>query len=156
MLSMLGTPTASQRFWAKVDKNGPVPQHAPELGPCWVWTASLFRKGYGQFNLDSRGPKRSCYAHRVAYYLVKGPIPENLELDHLCRNHRCVNPEHLEPVTRQTHNSRGQSPSAKNAAKTCCLHGHPYDLINTLFDNRGGRQCRMCARERMRGLAAHR
>ena len=75
------------RFWEKVEKTD---------GGCWWWTASLNGKGYGNFSSQGRGGQ----AHRFAYQSVKGPIPEGLELDHLCCQPRCVNPDHLEPVTR--------------------------------------------------------
>lgn len=73
------------RFWDKVDKSG----------ECWIWTARCDPKGYGRINRRGESPM----AHRVAYELEVGPIPEGLTLDHLCRNHACVNPAHLEPVT---------------------------------------------------------
>lgn len=91
-------------FWAKVDKHGPVPAHRPDLGPCWVWTAARHGKGYGMFSVDR---KRKVRAHRFAYEMMVGPIPEGLDLDHLCRNRACVNPEHLEPVTRSVNLKRG-------------------------------------------------
>jgi hypothetical protein len=75
------------RFWSKVDKGGP--------GGCWVWTASLNNMGYPRFNAGDR----EMLAHRFAYEDVVGPIPDGLELDHLCRRPVCVNPAHLEPVT---------------------------------------------------------
>lgn len=77
---------ASLRFWAKVDKNGPVPAHRPELGPCWVWTASTLGKGYGAFGLN----RRTAMAHRVAYEIEHGPIPDGLCVLHECDNPPCV------------------------------------------------------------------
>ena len=109
------------RFWAKVDKNGPVPEHCPELGPCWVWTSAAMGKGYregkgyGLFGLNRRGYP----AHRLAYQLLIGDIPDGLQLDHVCRNTRCVNPAHLEPVTHQENVARFA------ALQTHCKHGHP-------------------------------
>jgi hypothetical protein len=76
-----------ERFWEKVDVGHP-------LG-CWTWTAAMKPEGYGKFYVD--GALRQ--AHRVAYELLVGPIPGGLFLDHLCRNPRCVNVDHLEPVT---------------------------------------------------------
>lgn len=91
-------PTFEQRFWAKVNKDGPTPHQRPELGPCWVWTASLGKDGYG--HIHNRGAEpQTMSAHRAAYIIEVGPIPDGLELDHLCLNQRCVNPKHLEPVT---------------------------------------------------------
>ncbi len=82
-------PTREERFWAKVDRSGP--------GGCWLWTAST-REGYGYFGLGRRD-EGMVDAHRFAYELLVGPIPAGLEIDHLCRVRRCVNPPHLEAVT---------------------------------------------------------
>src|SRR6185312_13183624 len=83
-----------ERFWAKVDKDGPEPEHRPDLGPCWLWTTGRFSGavgGYGQF---WRCEGQNLHAHRVAYELLVGPIPYGLHLDHLCRVRHCVNPKH--------------------------------------------------------------
>jgi hypothetical protein len=96
-------PTPEQRFWPKVDKNGPVPEWDPDLGPCWLWTASTNVGGYGQFSLDNR-PMTS---HRFSYSSIVGEIPEGYFLDHLCRVRLCCNPTHLEPVTPQENTLRG-------------------------------------------------
>ena len=85
-----------RRFWAKVDKNGPVPEHRPDLGACWEWTAAKNKRGYGRFGL---GSDVVIYAHRFAYRKAVGPIPEDREMDHLCENRSCVRPPHLEAVT---------------------------------------------------------
>lgn len=87
---------AADRFWTKVNKDGPVPSYAPDLGPCWLWTASVKPHGYGQFAITEdqiRG------AHQFSYTTVVGPVPDGLQLDHLCRVRHCVRPAHLEPVT---------------------------------------------------------
>lgn len=90
--------TPEQRFWAKVDKCGPVPEHRPELGPCWVWTASINRgTGYGQFGL-SHG--NMVQAHRYSYELAFGPIPEGYDVHHECHLRRCLRPDHLTATTR--------------------------------------------------------
>jgi hypothetical protein len=88
---------------------------------CWEWTGTKERMGYGQM----RYQRRMAMAHRVAYMLFVGPIPEGMELDHLCRNRGCVNPDHLEPVDHRTNILRGVSPSAADARKTHCINGHP-------------------------------
>lgn len=122
----------AERFWPKVDKGGP--------DGCWLWTASFNPYGYGQFYTGSRLGK----AHRFAYELVVGPIPDGLELDHLCRNRGCVNPAHLEPVTHVENQRRMR--------KSHCFRGHAYDEANTLKLRDGKRQCRSCNRERMSRL----
>ena len=132
--------TLAARFWAKVDQDGP--------GGCWLWTAALYRNGYGIFNV--RG--RSCLAHRVAYELAIGPIPEGLQIDHVrargCMHRHCVNPAHLEAVTQRENLLRGDTVTAANAAKTHCPQGHAYDEANTMAQTDGGRKCRQCQRDR--------
>ena len=126
-----------ERFWDKVDLNGPLWNGTP----CFLWTAAHDKDGYGKFDLDR--------AHRFAYEAYVGPIPEDLEIDHLCRNRPCVNWAHMEPVTGQVNKLRGIGPSAVNAVKTHCPQGHPYDELNTIVV-RTGRQCRACNVERKR------
>lgn len=121
--------SVADRLWSKVDASG----------ICWEWTAYKNPKGYGHFYRAGRWEK----AHRVAYELLVGPIPRGLELDHLCRNRACVNPDHLEPVTRKVNNLRGSSPTSYNARRTECAKGHPFDL-----SRRGKRYCPQCESER--------
>jgi len=129
--------TALERFWAKVDLNGPL----WDSTPCWPWAAGLV-DGYGKFWVNGRHVR----AHRFAYETYVGPIPEGMELDHLCRNRACVNWEHMEVVVHQVNILRGIAPSALNAAKTHCPEGHPLDGLNTLIWG-GKRRCRTCHRE---------
>jgi hypothetical protein len=136
-----------QRFWAKVNTTGPLPESRPDLGPCWLWTAALNNRGYGTFRARGRPGN---YAHRFAYELLRGPIPDGLELDHLCRTPRCVNPEHLEPVTHRVNSLRSDSLMAKYAQVTHCVHGHLFDEANTHRPARGGRHCLTCAARRQR------
>lgn len=124
-----------RRFWAKV---------AIDPSGCLVWTASGFSTGYGQFKHGGR----NLMVHRFAYTALAGPIPDGLVLDHLCRNKRCVTPDHLEPVTDQVNILRGTAPTAVNAARTHCINGHPFDEANTWVTRAGKRMCRTCGRER--------
>lgn len=140
----------ASRFWSKVDKDGPVPAARPDLGPCWLWTAAQTGGGYGYFRVNGR----SVRAHRFAYELLVGPVPVGLELDHLCRVLACINPDHMEPVTHQVNILRGIGEVARNARKTCCPQGHPYDAENTYWSRRGGRHCRACGRVRSREVRA--
>jgi hypothetical protein len=133
------------RFWVKVDKNGPIPSHRPELGPCWLWTAARKPLGYGQFLGEGR---RKYNAHILSYVLVRGPVPNGLELDHLCRVPGCVNPFHLEAVTHAENVRRGLSKALHRPVKAC-KWGHPYTEENTYLKPRGGfRECRTCRAER--------
>lgn len=132
------------RFWSKVE-----PGRGDE--ECWPWESATNRGGYGIVSLGGRqGGMR--LAHRVAYELEVGAIPEGLELDHLCRNVLCVNPFHLEPVTHVENILRGAGVAAQHAARTHCPKGHAYDERNTWIQiRRNGQRCRVCktcARER--------
>ena len=99
------TEPRERKFWAKVDKNGPVPDYRPDLGPCWLWVGYIDPKtGYGQFGSKGRGTN---LPHRIAYQYSVGPIGKGLHLDHLCRVRACVCPGHLEPVTPQENIRRG-------------------------------------------------
>lgn len=137
-------PSVESRFWAKVDKNGPIPEHRPELGPCWLWTGGTWSKGYGQFWNGQRGVSAHCYAYEIQY----GSIPDGLQVDHLCRALTCVNAAHLEAVTGRVNVLRGTGPTAINISKTHCPKGHPYDLLNTFWDRKGYRKCRSCEKVR--------
>lgn len=88
---------AQERFWEKVNKDGPIPELHPELGKCWVWEASKKKSGYGVFRAGYG--ESATQAHRHSYEWEVGKIPENLQLDHLCHNRSCVRPSHLVPVT---------------------------------------------------------
>ena len=112
---------------------------------CWLWTASLDPYGYGQTTIN--GLHRG--AHRVVYQLLVGPIPDGLTSDHRCRVRSCVNPDHMEVVTRGENVLRGEGPPAVNARKTHCIHGHEFTPENTIT-KRLGRGCRECDRRQQR------
>jgi hypothetical protein len=118
---------------------------------CWNWTAGITRKGYATF--WDQVQNRDRRAHRWAYEWFIGPIPEGLQIDHLCRNRRCVNPTHLEPVTARENTFRGVTIAARNAAKTHCPSGHPFDETNT-YRRKSGRDCRACRLIRYRKKVA--
>lgn len=129
------------RFFAKVNKNGPL---SPRVaGRCWEWlgTRNTARGGYGQVRMN----KRLHAAHRFSYEITGRTIPDGFDLDHLCRNPPCVNPDHLQPVTRQVNLLRGETTTAANAAVTECPAGHAYDQENTYINKAGQRICRRCA-----------
>src|SRR3990167_2904521 len=130
---------AEERFFAKVDMDGPVPSSCPDLGPCWLWLASKDR-GYGQF---WNGLKHQV-AYKYSYELVNGPVPKGLELDHLCRVHECVNPKHLEPVPHRVNLLRGESFAAIGIKKTHCLRGHEYTAENTYLHITRTKRRRRC------------
>lgn len=125
---------------------------------CWIWKGQIRRDGYGNFRMYGKTFK----AHRASYILHVGEIPAGLEIDHLCRNRTCVNPKHLEPVTKMVNFLRGESPPLINIFKTHCPKGHPYDAANTYIypvrtrrrgnhsrKANGGRYCRACNRQRV-------
>lgn len=116
-----------ERFWNKVDKSG----------DCWEWQATKTRSGYGHFRVGNK----LVSAHRFAYELEIGKIPDGLVIDHLCRNRSCVNPKHLEPVTSKINSLRGIN---HNTAKTHCPNGHEYNETNTRITPNGKRKCRIC------------
>ena len=125
-------PSREERFWAKV----------LITDSCWIWLGPKDRQGYGRFRVSptSNGP-----AHRYAYELLVGPIPDGLTLDHVyprCQNKACVRPTHLEPVTGAVNYQRFK------ATRTHCKRGHEFTPENTYIDKIGARQCRKCSAEK--------
>lgn len=115
---------------------------------CWEWLASATGNGYGRIMMTREAKvHRSSLAHRVAYEEWVGPIPEGMQIDHLCRNTICCNPEHLEPVTPQENLRRGEVSSNTYREATRCIHGHEFTEENTYRTERG-RYCRACRRRR--------
>lgn len=118
---------------------------------CWEWTGALYSGGYGQATINRTG----YTAHRVAYEVFKGSIPEGLVLDHLCRNRCCINPDHLDPVTNRENLMRGVGVTARAATVTRCPSGHEYTGDNTYY-KRGWRYCRTCRNKQFRDYYARR
>jgi hypothetical protein len=136
----LGDPRLPARFWSKV---------AVADQRCWLWTSALSSGGYARFVIGSRtdGTRRTVDVYRWLFELVIGPVPAGLVLDHLCRQRRCVNPAHLEPVTARENILRGEGPAAVNTRRTTCQRGHEFTPENTLLSrraDRGSRVVRLC------------
>lgn len=113
---------------------------------CWEWIANIDPRGYARIKVDGRKAK----SHRVSYEMTYGPIPDGLQIDHLCRVRHCINPAHLEAVTGVENTLRGTGLTAVNARKTHCIRGHEFTPENTyrVGNGRGGfgRGCRACLR----------
>lgn len=114
-------------FWSKVQPTG----------FCWLWTGTTHKEGYGIIKRDRQPWK----AHRLAYTLLVGPIADGLELDHLCRIRLCVNPDHLEPVTKRVNVLRGYGTGARFARRKCCPKCQGTDFY---VRPDGGRRCKFC------------
>ena len=132
-----GNVKTADQFWSKVEKTD----------GCWNWVGG-HSLGYGCLAWNG---KRD-WAHRISYILTFGSIPEGRELDHLCRNRSCVNPEHLEAVTHQENCLRGESPLAFKKRQVVCVRGHILDASNVyrMPSRPTSRCCRECALERWR------
>ena len=117
-----------------------------ETNNCWLWKKGKSIGKYGLFHAY----KTTFYAHRYSYELFKGEIPEGYEVDHLCRNTSCVNPDHLEAVTRRENIDRSDWASAINSRKTHCPKGHELkgDNLDNYQKRLGYRKCRICKNER--------
>jgi hypothetical protein len=139
-----------ERFWAKVNKTE----------TCWLWTGCTTRPiplGYGRIRIGHK----FVVAHRYAWMQVNGPIPEGLELDHLCKVRHCVNPDHLEPVDHLTNVRRGERGLVINEMRDYepmmeCHEGHRMVGDNIYVRPDGYVQCRECNRRRARELRARR
>jgi hypothetical protein len=137
------TPADLIRFESKVEPE-------PNTG-CFLWAAGLTPDGYAAFSMGDK----KLRGHRVSYEHFVGPIPTDLTIDHLCRVRSCVNPAHLEAVTKRTNTLRGLSPIARYAVATHCIHGHAFTPSNT-YVFRGARYCRACNRQHVARRAARR
>lgn len=128
------------RLEDRIDKNGPIPLWRPDLGECWVWMGSLQTSGHGQLRVDGR----LMMVHRLSYAEALGEIPEGLDLDHLCRNERCCNPGHLEPVSHEENSRRGRECPRCIFLRTCPSCGGSSELppLPPVRRNDGQRQPR--------------
>ena len=116
----------------------------PEPTPCWVYLGSTNGGGYSRISLQNRG----WLVHKVSYLMFKGPVLEGLEIDHLCHNRKCFNPDHLEAVTHSENMLRGECP---NLWKTVCKYGHPFTIHRISYCNgRPYRACRICKNKEQR------
>lgn len=106
---------------------------------CWLWTGTDKGKGYCQMRIAGR----FLSVHRASYEAWIGPIPEGMQIDHLCRVRRCCNPAHLEPVTSQENVRRSRAAVPR---RTACKNGHQWDDENTRINKYGHRECRTCDR----------
>jgi hypothetical protein len=133
---------AWDRFWAKVDATG----------LCWEWTKARTSKGYGSFGVAVPGKHmRNVLAHRWAWEALVGPIPEGMEIDHMCGNRICVNAgEHLALVTQQENYIRAWNACRRNSFKRSCPKGHPLQGENLRRGQGGWRRCATCHRETQR------
>ena len=130
-------------FWRQV-------MTEPNSG-CWLWIGSLNHKGYGLIQFGPRSNRCIMSVHRFAYEHWRGPIADGLELDHICRVRCCANPLHLEQVSHRENILRGQAPSAQNARRTHCKHGHaltPQNIYEPSPSSPNARICRICTKRR--------
>lgn len=138
MKRVIGSDGRVQFFGLSVEERLAMFTSVMETG-CHIWTGRIYSQGYGQIYFDGRNQT----AHRVAYILRFGAIPDGLVIDHLCRNRACVNPDHLEAVSNKENILRGEAPSALNLRKTHCKQGHEFTKVNTYLRS-AGRMCRIC------------
>lgn len=150
-------PAAESRFWARVNKDGPIPVRRPDLGACWLWTgANTTRPGRPGYGVFAPVDRRQVGVHVYSYTLTGREIPDGYEIDHLCMVKLCVNPGHLEAVTQDENRRRADRAYGIRSARTHCPQGHEYSEDNTLWVTVEGcrkRRCRACARERRRRRA---
>lgn len=139
------TPALS-RFMSKVNKRGPVWNGTN----CWQWLGVTNKNGYGHFNPTSTTTKK---AYKWYWEFINGAIQPDKELDHLCKNTSCVNPDHLEPVTHMENLRRGVSFSGVNFRKTHCKNGHEFTPENT-YTKKSHRDCWVCKRDRKKKYLA--
>lgn len=115
------------------------------LTGCWLFPKSHLPNGYAY--VRPAGAAQAEYVHRWMYTIHKGPIPQGLEIDHLCRTRCCCNPDHLEAVTKKVNTGRGYSPAGLNSRKTHCKYGHEFNAENS-YTYPNGRYCKICQLQR--------
>ncbi len=126
--------TVEERFWPKIE--------VADSG-CWEWRGAI-SSGYGRIRIEGH----TRLAHRWAYEDAYGPVPNGLELDHLCKNTRCVRPSHLEAVSHLANMQRGDlSGNGGSKPHSHCSRGHRWTAVNSAKSHRTGRCCRICKNE---------
>jgi len=131
-----------ERIWRRIDRSDP--------DGCWIWPGRTNTGGgYGVVTVGGRKNPKSLLVHRVVWVHERGPIPPDVECDHLCRNRRCCNPHHIELVPKRVNILRGAGRAAENARKTHCPANHEYTPENTYTYGRR-RYCRQCVRKKQR------
>ena len=137
-----GTVSAFDRLMAKVS----------DTENCWTWVGSKHPAGYGQMWNGVRVEQ----AHRISFRIFNGEIPAGFEIDHICRNRGCVNPDHLRAVTHRENMRASDALMGVNARKTSCKRGHPLAGDNLFVSVQGARQCRECLRMHARNARSRR
>jgi hypothetical protein len=135
--------TDAQKFYRRIEPDA-------DTG-CWNWVGRIHPNGYGKFSPGGTWPLK---AHRWAYEFNRGRIGDGLVIDHLCRNRRCVNTDHMDAVTPHENWRRGESPTAIHSRKTHCVHGHEFSESNTYLQGGQRRQCRTCNKAAVARLIA--
>ena len=137
---LLPVPGTSESFAERVFT------YVDATGDCWEWTGATNEGGYGVIGRGGRG-SGNMQAHRAVWFLLVGEIPEDVQYDHLCRNHGCVNPSHGDPVPAEINKERGFSPAVLYSKRETCEFGHPLDgRLGGRGGKRSHRYCKTCKR----------